>query len=145
MMYPHTEAQEGNSHRGCHHEPGPVDNLSRKNRDDFAYHAKAGQNENVGFRMSEKPEVILPEEGGASVGRRKKCRMQQAIEQIMMSAAFNAGRDKMTSKAVLKTIQTKRGTRLSDIPGARKVKIVATRLMPVTTEPIPITSRLRAQ
>ena len=63
----------------------------------------------------------------------------------MMIAAFKAGKDSATRKLVVIIIQTKSGTRKRVMPGALSVQIVTMRLMPVATEPMPITSRLRAQ
>ena len=50
-----------------------------------------------------------------------------------------------TAKAVIKIVQTKRGIRHSDMPGARIVTMVTTRFTEPTMLPIPATSRASDQ
>ena len=54
------------------------------------------------------------------------------------AATVSAGKANTISRLVQSEVQTNSGMRISVMPGARRLRIVTTKLMPVSVEPTPL-------
>ena len=72
MMRPYTKAEESDRHGGDRHEGVAEDRLARKNRNHLGYDSETGQDQDINLRVTEKPEIMLPEQGLAACRRIRK-------------------------------------------------------------------------
>ena len=81
VVRPHDEADCTNRHHRISHAEIAEDRLLREGRDDMADDAKARQNHDVHFRVTEEPEEMLIEDRITAIGRIKEGRAEITIGQ----------------------------------------------------------------
>ena len=61
VVRPHAEADERDTDRGPDHDRVAENRFARKYRNDFGHESKAGNYQDVDFRMTEDPEEVHPD------------------------------------------------------------------------------------
>ena len=80
MMAPDNKTKETNRHHRVNHRPITKDGFSRENTQNITDHSHGRQNHNINFRVTEKPEKVLPQKGLAPIGWVKKARARIQIQ-----------------------------------------------------------------
>ena len=96
--------------------------------------------------MPEEPEQVLPQQRVAALGRIEEVRADQPVDdRACVLASITAGIAKMIMNAVTSIAQTNSGMRLSDMPGARSLKIVVMMLTAAASAEISVKVIICAQ
>ena len=139
------QLHDGDDDTGEHYDRVPEQRFAAEGGYHFGHDAHCRQNQDVDLGVAEEPEQVLPQDRVAAGGG-----IEEVGAKLPVRGKFDEGHGddregQHQQDAGNQVIHTNTGIRIRDIPGARILMMVTTKLKPAASDATPSICRLSAQ